>query len=135
MALWGRKDTIINEAELHAAPILATSAQHYLEGSDILWFIDNQAAETALVKAGSPAESMCAIALVATACLARIRARPWYEHIASEDNPSDVLSRAGESDPAVAHKIHSGQWVRLPVVEPDWSQGLNYPHWWGQDEQ
>ena len=58
-----------------------------------------------MVKAGSPTETMAALALVATATLARLKARTWFEHVASDDNPSDVLSRDAHADPDVARKL------------------------------
>eukprot|EP00959_Pyramimonas_sp_CCMP1952_P428707 8979101-Pyramimonas_sp.AAC.1 len=58
-------------------------------GADVLWFIDNQAAEAALVKAGSPTESMCRLALQATAALVALGSRPWFERAPSDDSPAD----------------------------------------------
>ena len=84
----------------------------------VIWFIDNKAAEAALVKAGSPTESMCRLALVATAALTSFGARPWFEWIPSDDNPADVLSRAGFDDPVVASHLDSGRWEALAPREP-----------------
>ncbi|CAK0907813.1 unnamed protein product, partial [Prorocentrum cordatum] len=41
---------VINQAELLAAPLLAWSMPSVLQNRDVLWFIDNQAAESAFVK-------------------------------------------------------------------------------------
>ena len=116
--LLGEGETVINQAELLAAPLLLHSAPGLLRGKDILWFIDNTSAEAALVKSGSPTQSMCHLALVASAALAGLGARPWYDHVASDDNPADVLSRAGYDDPRVQSMVESGQWQRIAVVEP-----------------
>eukprot|EP00973_Karenia_brevis_P009032 1223021-Karenia_brevis.AAC.1 len=56
-----------------------------------------------------------------------LRARPWYEHVASEDNPADVLSRAGYDDRDVAEHVRTGAWVvyepkEPPVVELDFDR-------------
>ena len=115
---WGPQRTIINQAELYAAPLLACSAPRVLRGRDVIWFIDNTSAETALIKASSPTESMCRPALYAQAALAALRTRVWYEHIPSADNPADVLSRAGFADEGVQQLLDAEQWVPLPPVAP-----------------
>ena len=89
-----------------------------LHNRDVSWFIDNQAAEAALVKAGSPTESMCSLALVATAALTALGARPCFERIPSSDNPADVLSRAGYDDPVVLSRLRAAQWEACPPREP-----------------
>ena len=98
---WGPQRTIINQAELAGVPILAATMPDMLREQDVIWFIDNTSAESALVKAGSPTETMCRPALRAAAILAGLRARVWYEHVPSPDNPADVLSRDATDDPAV----------------------------------
>ena len=127
---WGAQDAIVNQAELHAAPIVACTVPETLRGEDVIWFIDNAAAESALVKAGSPTQTMCKIALVATAALAAVRARTWYEHVKSEDNPADVLSRAGLEDFAVQAAIKAGKYVVRQPVEPPEEAKLDYSYWW-----
>ena len=129
---WGTGDTIINQAELHAAPIVACTMPHLLRQADVIWFIDNSAAEAALVKAGSPTQTMCTLALVATAALASLKVRPWFEHIPSEDNPADVLSRGGLEDAAVAEAVRSGEFLVREPVEPPTEAVLNYEFWWQQ---
>ena len=68
IASWGPQETI--QAESHAAPLLAWSAPELLCGRDVIWILDNTSAECALAKACSPTESMCRLALLATASLA-----------------------------------------------------------------
>ena len=77
---------------------------------------------------------MSALALVATATLARLGARTWYDHVASKDNPVDVLSRDAWADPVVATKLATGEWVELAAIEPQWSRGLDFDYWWGVDQ-
>ena len=132
VAAWGDGDTIINQAELHAIPVVASTMPETLRSRDAIMFIDNSAAESALVKAGSPTQTMCQIALVATAALASLRVRAWYEHVPSADNPADVLSRAGLDDETVAAKVQSGEYVVRVPVEPPQDAHLNYSYWWGQ---
>ena len=81
---WGG-ETVINQGELYAAPLTVCSVPDLLRGQDVLWFIDNTSAESALVKAGSPTETMCELALGATAALASLGVRPWFEHVPSPD--------------------------------------------------
>jgi len=114
---WGQQDTIINQAELVAVPILAMTMPDLLRDEDVIWFIDNTAAEAALVKAGSPTQTMCLLALRAEAILAGLGARVWYEHVPSADNPGDVLSRDALDDAEVKAKLDSGVWeLREPVL-------------------
>ena len=126
---WGTT-TVINQAELYAGPLTAWSMPELLRRHDVLWFIDNTSAESALVKAGSPTESMCRLALTATAALAGLDARPWFEHVASPDNPADVLSRAGLRDPLVMGRVASGEWLVHVAVPPPAESMLNYEFWW-----
>ena len=81
--------------------------------------MDNTSAETALVKAGSPTETMCFLALVANAALGGLGATVWYDHVDTDDNPADVLSRAGLEDLAVLSNVELGMWDVVKVVEPD----------------
>ena len=76
--LWGEHKTIINQAELHAAPLVVTTLPESLRGREVIWFVDNTSAETSLVKSGSPTETMCSLALVASAALTGIGARTWF---------------------------------------------------------
>ena len=101
-----------------------------IRDSDVLWFIDNTSAESALVKAGSPTQTMCGIALAATAALAGLNARPWFDHVPSPDNPADALSRGGLADPGVQQRIRSGEWLVHRAVPPPNESMLDYMFWW-----
>ena len=128
-ATWGT-DAAINQGELYAAPLTVSSVPELLEGEDVLWWIDNTSAEAALVKAGSPTESMCDIALAATAALAGLRCRPWFDHVPSPDNPADALSRDGLEDETVRRRIACGAYVVREAVEPPRNSILDYEYWW-----
>ena len=108
---WGPFETKINQAELHMVPVLVASMAEEMRGRHVLWFIDNSAAETAMVKAGSPTESMSMIALAASAALVKIDTKGWFEHVASKDNPADVLSREALEDADVKARLISGEWL------------------------
>ena len=69
-----------------------------LQGHDLLWFIDNQAAVAAAVKASSAEEDVFEIAHMAHLLRAQLSCRSWFEWIHSESNPSDGLSREGLAD-------------------------------------
>ena len=69
-ATWGPQATIINQAELAGVPILAATMPEVLYWQDVVWFVDNTSAESALIKAGSPTETMCRPALRAAAMMA-----------------------------------------------------------------
>ena len=129
-ALWGEQATIINQAELVAVPILALTMADLLRHQDVIWFIDNTSAEAALIKAGSPTESMYRPALEAAAILAGLGARVWYEHVPSADNPADVLSRDALSDPVVRSKIEAGEWVLRGPVVPQPEYLLDFERLW-----
>ena len=101
-----------------------------LPDADVIWFIDNKSAESALVKAGSPTETMCRLALMASASFASIRARVWFEYVPSRDNPADVLSRDGFGHPDVARKLADGTWVAVTPREPP-SHMLDFTTIWG----
>ena len=73
---------------------------------------------------------MCRIALIATAALAAVGARTWYEHVPSDDNPADVLSRAGLEDPAVRAAIQAGTYLVRQPIEPPEGAELDYSYWW-----
>ena len=130
-ATWGGQATVINQAELAAVPIMVASMPEVFQGRDIIWFIDNTSAESALIKAGSPTETMCRPALRAAAMLAGLGSRVWFEHVPSKDNPADVLSRDAMMDAAVKSKIETGEWIlRTPVI-PDVTTQADYHELWG----
>ena len=129
-AAWGDQKTIINQAELVAAPILAATVPELLRDQDVLWLIDNTSAEAALIKAGSPTETMCQPALRASAMLAGLRARVWYEHVPSLDNPADVLSREALEDKKVKDKVNSGEWVLCEPTVPELTGPPDFDRLW-----
>ena len=77
---------------------------------------------------------MTRLALQATAMFAALNCRCWFEHIPSDDNPSDVLSRAGMEDPEVRRKCDAGEWVfRNPIV-PRVSAATPYHELWATND-
>lgn len=118
VAPWRGEGQGINQGELYAANVLAWSAPDLLRGQDVIWFIDNTSAESALVKSGSATPSMSRLALQAAAFFAALGARVWFEHVPSEDNPADALSRDGFDDPWVRAELARGRWLRRPCSPP-----------------
>ena len=72
-------------------------------GTDVIWFIDNQAAMNILIKGSSSQADLADIAAAAHLTLAKLGCRVFFEWIESSANPSDGLSREGLSD----------QWTRI----------------------
>ena len=127
---WGPQDTVINQAELQCGTLVAATFAEELRGHDVIWRVDNTSAATSLVKAGSPTATMCRLALQASALLAALGCRCWFEHVPSADNPADVLSRDALDDPTVASMLAGGFWIfRQPVLPAPFSR-LTYQQLW-----
>eukprot|EP00959_Pyramimonas_sp_CCMP1952_P212072 4438103-Pyramimonas_sp.AAC.1 len=58
---------------------------------------------------------MCFLALIASAALGGLGAAVWYDRVDTNDNPTDVLPRAGLEDPAVLSNVERGVWDVLKV--------------------
>ena len=69
-----------------------------LAGRDLLWFVDNEAAVSSLIKGSSGQEDVHAIVQLAHLIFQKRQIRPWIEWIDSASNPSDGLSRLGIED-------------------------------------
>ena len=65
---------------------------------DLLWFIDNEAAVSALIRGASTQEDVHLIAQFSHAVTHALKCRIWYEWVDSASNPSDGLSRDGLQD-------------------------------------
>ena len=61
--------------------------------------------------------------------MAGLRARVWYDRVPTDDNPADVLSRAGFDDAHVHRMVSSGAWEVLAVVEPS-AHALSFDELW-----
>ena len=76
---------------------------------DVLHFIDNTAAQASLIRGSSSVESGDVIVGLTGLYVVQLKARPWFDRVASDSNPVDGLSRG----------IMSGPWshvikLRLP---------------------
>jgi hypothetical protein len=78
-----------------AAPLNHCQA---LMGQDIIWFIDNKAAASSLIKGSSTQPDVHSIAQTFHIIMLSLKCRCWIEWIDSASNPSDGLSRDGLLD-------------------------------------
>ena len=70
----------------------------YLQGRDVIWFIDNEAAVACLVKGTSREKDMGCISAGIHLMCAKLSCRMYFEWIPTESNASDGLSRDGIAD-------------------------------------
>ena len=122
-SLWGSTGNYIALGEVVAGPLACVAFASELPRQDLLWFVDNVGAAASLIKAGSPSVDCSAVALSANLLLLQLQTRTWYEWLASAQNPSDGLSRAGWDDPVVHCRLREGLWTRRDIVVP-WSTVL-----------
>ena len=117
--------TQIMPADLLAVPLTLLAVPDVLRGKDIIFFIDNQSAMAALIRACSSVSDCSLLALLTSVLTLSLRVRPWFEYVNTKQNPADVLSRQGYADATVRSKIDAGAWQ--PVHHrPDWeSQRYN----------
>ena len=73
--------------------------QAFLRGFDILWFVDNEAAASSLIRGSSRPDDVHHTAQLSHVLLHGLGCRAWIEWVDSESNPSDGLSRQGLEDP------------------------------------
>ena len=66
---------------------------------DLLWFIDNEAAASSLIRGSSRPDDVHRISQLSHVLLHGLGCRAWIEWIDSDSNPSDGLSRLGLADP------------------------------------
>ena len=108
LAQWSPRNQQVFVAE--ALAVMAATLLHpdILQGRDVIWFVDNIGALQVLIKGNSSqfdAGNVCAAAHLFWAAAGT---RVWFEWVASDDNPSDGLSRNGLLD----------EWTRRQ--EPFW---------------
>ena len=63
-----------------------------------MWFVDNEAAVSSLIRGTSRSGDVGHIAAIAQLRLLQLGASPWFEWIDSHSNPADGLSRDGLAD-------------------------------------
>eukprot|EP00435_Cladocopium_sp_Y103_P028233 s1719_g7.t1 len=96
---WTPRKQQIYPGEALAALVVPLLHPSLLENEEVLWFVDNEAAVTSLIKATSRQLDVHAICQYAHVIAFKNKMRIWFEWIDSASNPSDGLSRLGITDP------------------------------------
>jgi hypothetical protein len=98
IATWRPRQQQIYPGETLAAVVVPALAAEPLASQSILWFIDNEAAAAALIRASTSEADVLTMVQQAHLQFSRLQARTWFEWIDSESNPADGLSRDGLHD-------------------------------------
>ena len=85
---------------------------------DSVWFVDNAAAVSTLIRGAAKPEDIDRIATAVAFQNAHLRHRPWFEWIDSDSNPSDGLSRDGLED----SWTRSQNWILQDLSHVDWGR-------------
>jgi hypothetical protein len=92
------RETQIYACESFAGPVAAWNWAKHWKGRDVMWFVDNTAALSAMLKGSSPAQDVAHLMEIMHLRLAFFSCRIWLEWVDSAANPSDGLSRDGYFD-------------------------------------
>ena len=93
-----KRKTQIFAAEAVVALIVPLLSPELVQGRDVTWYIDNEAAVSSLIRGASRSSDVGHIAVAAHLAMLAIDARPWFEWIDTASNPADGLSRDGLQD-------------------------------------
>ena len=117
---WKARKTQICAAETFCFPAAMLDAPAFFANHDVLWFCDNEAAVSTIIRGACRPEDISGLAEASTILSARLGARIWVEWIDSKSNPSDGLSRSGLADVDYGH-------LATVAVFPDWGAPALYP--------
>jgi hypothetical protein len=92
------RKTQITPCEAFCGVVVPFNHLELFRGRDVVWFIDNTAALSILIKCASSLHDLNSIATVMHLLMAKVGCRIWFEWIDSDSNPSDGLSRDGLED-------------------------------------
>ena len=104
MVSWAFLDGLIHRksqifaCEAVAIPQALIQLRPLLEGRDVTWYIDNEAACSSMIRGSSKPEDVGLLAGIAHLVMMTIKCRIWFEWIDSDSNVSDGLSRDGLLD-------------------------------------
>ena len=98
MAVLFPRKTQILAAEAVAVLTALVLSPELLAGREIVWFVDNEAALSSLIRGTSRTEDVGHIAACTQLAMMEHSCSAWYEWIDSASNPSDGLSRDGVRD-------------------------------------
>ena len=113
-----QREQQILAVEAFAAAAAPWVSPEIFSNRDSVWFVDNAAAVSTLIRGAAKPEDIDRIATVVAFQNADLRHRPWFEWIDSESNPSDGLSRLGLEDPWTK----SQSWILKDLTGTDWGQ-------------
>ena len=112
------RKTQIVVCEAIVVPQVMAAYPAFFENAQVVWFVDNEAACSSLVRGASRHGDIAVLAALAHLAALRYSCQLWFEWIDSDSNPSDGLSRLGIND---AWTLAQG-W-RLRELEPlTWSE-------------
>eukprot|EP00435_Cladocopium_sp_Y103_P029146 s1516_g7.t1 len=97
LASWAPRKQQIFPGETLCGLVVPVLHPDYLQHQDITWYVDNEAATSSLVRGSSKQIDVHMIAQFSQVLLYKLGARTWWEWIDSASNPSDGLSRLGET--------------------------------------
>ena len=120
---WKVRKQQIFPAEAAALPIATWAMAAHLQGRDVVWFIDNEAAASAGIRGGSAESEVDIMMQVAHILWMRLSCRVWIEWVDSHSNPADGLSRLGLADPWTLTQ----NWHLSESREPPWSADMTGP--------
>eukprot|EP00435_Cladocopium_sp_Y103_P048537 s71_g14.t1 len=98
VAQWKPRTQQIYPGETLAAVLVPTLCPELLRGCDVLWFFDNEAAVSALIRVTTAETDVLVMVQQAHLQFCSLLMRTWIEWIDSASNPSDGLSRLGLLD-------------------------------------
>ena len=116
LACFVQRQQQITVCEAFCGILVPFNHHELFQGRDIIWFIDNQAAVSALIKGTSSHHDISLVAALTHLMFALLGARVYFEWVDSEANPSDGLSRLGLLDPWT---LCQG-WSLLEAPLPPW---------------
>ena len=89
----GKAGQSIGQAELYPVAVAKATWRQYIEGRQVIYFIDNDSARFALIRHYSPHEASADIIWQAAAMDIEARSSSWYARVASASNVADAPSR------------------------------------------
>ena len=98
LSLLLQRKTQIYAAEAIVPLMAALLHPQVFYGRDVVWFCDNEAAVSSLIRGTGKAEDVGHLAAAAQIRWLEIGTKAWYEWIDTDSNPADGLSRAGMED-------------------------------------
>jgi hypothetical protein len=96
-ALFPRRTQIL-AAEAVAVLTTFVLTPELVSGRELVWFIDNEAALSSLIRGSSRAEDVGHIAACTQVAMLQHSSSAWFEWVDSASNPADGLSRDGVRD-------------------------------------